>query len=320
MAGGGNSNGREQEWSVLSPEDIASLLGVTTDEFLKFCGDIYPQMDLRYKPVEGQERDRVILEVIKRLESGFFTVSGEERLPNWENGWGENLERFKEELNDKALIPAYVRPNSILRINGQYARSSDSYLELSFYTLLRTTLFKKYFQSADSIYEFGCGTGYNLVMLARMYPEKELYGLDWASTSVELVNKIASFYKYNLTGLSFDMFNPLLEQPMSSNTVLLTLNSMEQLSKKWNNFLDFIMLKKPSLCVHAEPFAELYNEDSLIDYMALKYHRARGYLDGYLTRLRELEDEGLIEILKTHRISFGSHYHEGYSLVVWRPK
>ena len=68
-----------------------------------------------------------------------------------------------------------------------------------------------------------------------------------------------------------------------------------------------------------EPLCELYDPDNLVDYVAYRYHKQRGYLDGYLTRLRQLEAEGRIEILKTQRVYFGNLYHEGYSFIAWRP-
>jgi hypothetical protein len=49
------------------------------------------------------------------------------------------------------------------------------------------------------------------------------------------------------------------------------------------------------------------------------YHRKRGYLSGFLPRLKSLEAEGRITILEAKRMFFGSLYHEGYSFVVWRP-
>ena len=73
------------------------------------------------------------------------------------------------------------------------------------------------------------------------------------------------------------------------------------------------------MCVHLEPLVELYDEDSLFDYPAIRYHRKRGYLDGYLTALRKLEREGRAEILDTRRLQFGSFFQEGYSLVMWKP-
>ena len=63
-----------------------------------------------------------------------------------------------------------------------------------------------------------------------------------------------------------------------------------------------------------------YNKNNIIDYLAIRYHKKRNYLYGYLTRLQELESEGKIEILKTQRVCFGILYHEAYSFVMWRPK
>jgi len=64
--------------------------------------------------------------------------------------------------------------------------------------------------------------------------------------------------------------------------------------------------------------AEYYDENKLFDYAALKYHRKRNYLDGFLTRLREMEREKAIEIVATRRTGFGSLYHEGYMYVIWK--
>jgi hypothetical protein len=68
-----------------------------------------------------------------------------------------------------------------------------------------------------------------------------------------------------------------------------------------------------------EPLLDLYDQDNLVDYLAVRFHTFRGYLSGFLPRLRQLEAEKRIEILKVQRMNFGSLYHEGYSFVVWRP-
>jgi hypothetical protein len=63
---------------------------------------------------------------------------------------------------------------------------------------------------------------------------------------------------------------------------------------------------------------ELYDQDDLFDYLSAKYLEKRGYLNGFLGRLKVLESEGAIEILGTHR-TFGSLFHDGYTLLVWKP-
>ena len=76
---------------------------------------------------------------------------------------------------------------------------------------------------------------------------------------------------------------------------------------------------KPKLVVNNEPIYELYDQDILFDYLPAKFHHKRGYTRGYLPRLRELEKEGKIQIIKHKRLNFGSLLHEGYNYIVWKP-
>jgi hypothetical protein len=59
-------------------------------------------------------------------------------------------------------------------------------------------------------------------------------------------------------------------------------------------------------------------DSSLFDYVAARFSLARNWLRGFLPRLRELESQGVIEILKVKR-TIGSFYHHGYSIAIWRP-
>ena len=95
--------------------------------------------------------------------------------------------------------------------------------------------------------------------------------------------------------------------------------ALEQVGPRHDRFVEFLLQKKPGICVNMEPLLELYDETNLVDYLAARYHRKRGYLEGFLTALRTLADKGHIEILDVRRFFFGSLYHEGYSYVAWRP-
>ncbi len=61
----------------------------------------------------------------------------------------------------------------------------------------------------------------------------------------------------------------------------------------------------------------LSKDNSAIFTVATMEQLGRNY-EPFLTRLKELEKEGRLEILKAQRIFFGSLYHDGYFLVVWR--
>ena len=68
-------------------------------------------------------------------------------------------------------------------------------------------------------------------------------------------------------------------------------------------------------CIH-----EFYDEGILSDYLELKFNKRRKYLDGYLTRLRELEAQGRVEIIRDHQQQFRNLYDDSHSLIEWRPR
>src|SRR5260221_122566 len=123
----------------------------------------------------------------------------------------------------------------------------------------------------------------------------------------------------NIKGLPFDFFNPDRSLKLGADAGVLTMCALEQVGPRHGEFLDFLLEKKPAICVNMEPTLELYDQANLADYLAARYHRKRGYLEGYLTKLRELESKGRIKILDTRRFEFGSTYHECYSYTTWNP-
>ena len=84
--------------------------------------------------------------------------------------------------------------------------------------------------------------------------------------------------------------------------------------------LQYLLKNKPKLVVHLEPTIELYDENNLIDYLAIIFHRKRGYTQGYLTLLQELELKGVLEIIKVKRLEFGSTFMEGFTYIIWKIK
>jgi hypothetical protein len=81
-----------------------------------------------------------------------------------------------------------------------------------------------------------------------------------------------------------------------------------------------LLARKPAICVNMEPMLELYDENNPVDALAIRFHRKRGYLEGFLPALRRLAEAGRIEIVEVKRFKFGSLYHECYSYVAWRTR
>lgn len=315
------SSDEEHKDSELTLEDFARLFGTTIDDIPDDCRELIAEMDFRYRKLSGDERDKVLLDILKKIGSGQLTVVGKKKKVIWEKGWSENLQNFLQKNYDiNELTPKYYRASQVLRIYQNYATTYNPNFEFNFFKVFRLWFFKKYLKDAESVYEFGCGPGHNLIALAELYPEKRIHGLDWAVASRDLVNKIAEVYEYNITGHLFDMFSPDENMEIANNSVIMTIGALEQLGRDYESFLQFLLRKSPMLCLNVEPFCELYDKNHLLDYIAIKYQEKRKYLVGYLNRLRQLESEGKIEILKTQRMLFGGLHYDGWSFVVWKPK
>lgn len=305
----------------LTLDDFARSFGTNIEDIPNDCQKLIAKTDFGYRLLVEEERDKVLLDVIKKIESDQQIIGAEERQGVWAKGWAENLEDFIKcgyDLNK--LIPKFIRPNQAIRFNQNYIIPTNPNFELDYFSVFRLWLFKKYLKGFDSIYEFGCGTGFNLTVLAKLYPKKKLHGLDFVTSSVDLVNKIGEVYDWKMRGHFFDMLSPDENFKIGDNSAIFTIGAVEQLASNYEAFLQFLLKSSPALCIHVEPTIELYDESNLIDYLAIKFHKKRGYTENYLTRLRELEAQSEIEILKVKRLFFGSLYMEGYTCMIWKPK
>ena len=307
-------------WSKLGISDFAFLFGIAAAELPDDCRALINKLDFSYRNLGSEEKDRLILRILKRIDSPDLPVAGEKSKPRWESGWQENLDNFKASNFDvRELIPKYIHPSQPIRLFGDYVMPYDSNFELNFYTVYRRWLFRTYLADARATYEFGCGPAHNLAELAELYPEKELHGLEWVSPSIEIMDLLRTERGFRVTGHHFDMFKPDDNLSVGGDSAFLAIGSLEQLGVDFEAFLQFTLRKKPSIFVQVDSISELYDENNLSDYLALKHNLKRNYIRKYLTRLSELEREGRIEIMKVRRISCGGLYYDGYSNIIWRP-
>jgi len=301
-------------------QDFIESFGAEENSMPQECIDLIARKDFSYEVLEGSKRDEVMLEVLKKLESDSQVIGAKERQEAWNNGWNENLQDFINSGYDlQKLVPKFIRSNKIVRYKQDYICPANPDFELDYYSIFRKWLFARYFREFSDIYEFGCGTGFNLVALSQLYSEKNLYGTDFVKSSVDLVNAIAKAHNIKLKGAIFDMINPDGRFRLKENSLIFTIGSIEQLASRFEDFLQYLLRNRPALCVHVEPTVELYDEDNLIDYLGIKFYKKRGYTQGFLPRLQELEKNGKIKLLKVKRLYFGSLFLEGYNLIVWRP-
>jgi len=276
--------------------------------------------DFRYRFLSESETDSTMIQVNNTLLSHNLKASGPHRKEDWETGWNENLAEYISTDNINNLLPKFIRKNEVMRFRGNYIQPLDPDFETNFVKVLRWYLFSKYLGTVSTVYEFGCGTGLNLLALHEMYPEKILYGLDWSKSSLEIINELSRKCNINnLRGILFDMFSPDPEFTVSKNSGILTIGAMEQLGTDFNAFLTYLLNQKPDVVVNVEQNYEVLDKTTLFDYLAAAYIEKRNYLRGFRTALKELENQGKVTIVE-EKETVGGLYHTGYSYVVWHPK
>jgi len=260
-----------------------------------------------YEELTAEERDAYILEIIELLLHGDLPVAGERRLPEWEAGWSKALE-------DGQLIPRYHGKHKLLHWKQRIVRPLVPDLDYYIHCLIVDWAVATYLSHVDAIYDFGCGTADHLLRIRR-YSDTRLVGLDWAQASQDIISQIEG-----IEGRNFNFYEPDHSLDFPPNSGVLTVAALEQVGERFEPFLQFLLEKRPAICVHVEPIDELMDQDNLIDMLSVWYCRKRNYLRGFLTRLRQLRDAGKVDILLERRTYTGSYYIEGHSLVVWSPK
>lgn len=303
----------------LTIDDLAKLFGTTSDDLSEKCSDLISSCDLSYRDLDSDERDQVLLDILKKIDSSDLKKAGESRKEDWINGWQENLDEFiSSEYNLKTLIPKYFKTGVHARFDGDFIYSDAEMFVFNEMDIFREWLFKTYFSNFENIYEFGCGTGHHLVKLASIYPNKNYYGFDWAEQSQDILSCIKDNYQWNIVGKKYDYFAEKYDIEIKENSAVFTFTSLEQVGEKYKEFVDFLLEQKPKLVLNIEPLDYVYDTNQLSDYLGKKYHEKRNYLKNYAQYLMSLEEEEKIEILKCHHHPFGNLFNDTWSYIVWK--
>jgi len=302
---------------TLKPKDFAGAFG---EELSPYVRRRISEYAFEYQDCTMAERDAWFHRIMWILLQSEEPPAGPGRHPHWNSGWTENLERFRRKPNLEALIPAYFGKYGVIRWMRDFIRPLSPQFEYRSLALIQDWLFDQFLRRAKAIYEFGCGTGHNLVRARAVNPQADLYGLDWAESSQELLDLVRlSNLGERVTGRRFDLFQPDPDLRLEPEACVFTVAALEQVGRSFEPFLDFLIKQPIQCCIHIEPIAELLDPSHLLDFLSLEYFKMRHYLDGYLDRLRELEQQGRIRILCCRRTHIGSLFIDGYSVVVWEP-
>jgi hypothetical protein len=279
------------------------------------------QYDLSCRPPVLREFEEYILYFLRLDENNKLVRTKEENRVAFEEGWGNNLEKLREsaaEGFELALKPGYFRGSKFFRYNNELVVTDNLQLEYELFVIARLCIFHTWLTSAQTVCELGCGTCANLLLLSRVLPKAELIGFDWTMASGEIAKELSRKLNRPIFGRLLDMLEPDPMTVIPENAAILTIHAFEQLGRDFNKILELIIRSKPSIVVQYEPLFEFYDENNLLDHLALRYCKKRNYLEGYYSRLCQLEKENRVKIIAAWRPYLGGVLHES-SLLVWKP-
>lgn len=294
--------------------EISDILGgIKIPEYVIKRMEKFP---LIYQELSGEKYEKYLIHVLSVLFNP-IVKSGKHRLPEWENGWNENYEEFIRSKDIDLLIPKYHGKNNYVRWNGQIVEPLSQKFDYNIHINFIDSVIQHYLDTNENIYEFGCGPGYHLLRLSENNPHLNLFGLDWATSSQKIIQIINEVMNKKIGSHRFDFFEPDETFEIKSNSLVYTVAALEQVGDNYKNFINYLIDKKPNICIHFEPISELLDENKLNDFLSIQYFKNRNYLNGFLDYLKSLEKENKIRIIDQRRIYSGSYFIEGHSLIVW---
>lgn len=276
--------------------------------------------DFSYTDLTPEEREGWMKKIADTLAAEWIVYAGEHRLDQWESGWGENLTSFKANKDFASLLPRYFGKYNVVRWRQDYVKPLSKDFEYHTLAAIEHWLFEKHLKDLPALYEFGAGTGHNLFLAREANPTAKLFGMDWATSSQELIKLVVEAGMLsNVEARRFDFFNPDSSLVFEPNAGVYTVAALEQVGDRFKPFIEYLIKNNPKVCVHMEPIAEVLDPTNEMDRLSIAYFKKRNYLNGFLDHLRALEKEGRITLHQVQRSYVGSLFIEGYSVVVWSP-
>jgi hypothetical protein len=273
-------------------------------------------LNLNIEQVSDSEADSIMLDAVKYLLKNQLK-SGLEYKQKWEIGWKENLDAYIATKQELDLVPKYITKNNVFRVDGHFFRSSNPYFEIDFARLILLHTVTKYLNKSDTIVDIGCGSCHYTLWLAKKLQSLRFFALDWVQSSMKIADLISKDFSLDIKPIQFDMFNPKIIDFGSKNKIAISIGALEQLGTDFDNILLWYKESEFETIINIEPIVEFYDENIIFDFLAKEYVLKRNWLNGYLTKIQNLCNNGEVEIIEKRRV-FGSKFHETYNVLVWR--
>ena len=151
----------------------------------------------------------------------------------------------------------------------------------NYYRTVLVSAIKRHFGAIESITEYGCGIGRNLLYLKQQFPALKCYGYELVSEAVEIARRAAKKFDEDVEYSQLDYLRDGSEKFVFPATDLaFTMFSLEQLPSGCDLALQNMLLRTRLGSIHLEPVPENYPY-TLRGWIARVQHHKIGYLSGF---------------------------------------
>ena len=151
----------------------------------------------------------------------------------------------------------------------------------NYYRTVLVSAIKRHFGAIESITEYGCGIGRNLLYLKQQFPTLKCYGYELVSEGVEIARRAAKKFGKDVEYSQLDYLRDGSEKFVFPETDLsFTMFSLEQLPSGCDAALRNMLRRTRLGSIHLEPVPENYPY-TLRGWIARVQHHKLGYLSGF---------------------------------------
>ena len=213
-----------------------------------------------------------------------------------------------------SLKPIWFRDDKFYVIDKKFCTTNTEVLDWKYQLAIRNILFSKYLFDIDNVYDFGSGSGINIYLINQLFEKIKLHASDSSKVSVEILEELNTYLGIDVKYDMIDMKKEI-NIDVEPNSAIITTSSLEQVGGDIDNFIDFVLQKKPKRVINIEPILE-FAENNEFDNLMKLYCEKRNYLKYYYSKLLQLERENKIKILFKKRTRVAGLFIEN-SVIVW---
>jgi hypothetical protein len=211
--------------SNLSVRDFEKVFG---EPLTPFVAEKISAYGFQYRTLQEDELTSCWQRADSTLKSTSIVRAGAHRYDDWEKGWNENAQAMKSTQDMNDLLPRYFHKIDIVRWKQEWIKPLTEKFEYEMFAALQYWIFDKYLRNCNAVYEFGCGTGHNLLRAMEVNPTAKFWGLDWTKASQDVISTLQEKGLKNIFAQRFNFFEPDYTFNLEKNSVAMTICDLEQ--------------------------------------------------------------------------------------------